>query len=172
MRTCKKCGEAKPLDQFEVTNKERGWRRHECRDCVRERSRKYAKESKRVISEQEREQAVVRATNWAKANPDKRRKTSLAYYYRLQHAAIEAYGGYRCAWCGITEPLVLCIDHVNNDGREHRRQIGATGGHKFYKWLRDNGYPEGFQVLCMNCNHAKYRNDGVIPDTLKGRCND
>ncbi len=46
------------------------------------------------------------------------------------------------------------------------------GGHKFYKWLRDAGYPDGFQVLCMNCNHAKYRNGGILPQTLKGRCND
>jgi ABC-type uncharacterized transport system substrate-binding protein len=36
----------------------------------------------------------------------------------------------------------------------------ATG---FYKWLARNGYPSGFQILCMNCNHGKSRNGGVCP---------
>jgi hypothetical protein len=110
--------------------------------------------------------------DWVLKNPDRRRKNALAYYYRLQHSAIEAYGGYRCQWCGIDEPLVLCIDHVENNGKAHREEMNSVGGHRFYKWLRDNAYPPGFQVLCMNCNHGKYRNGGVLPPALKGRCND
>ena len=23
-----------------------------------------------------------------------------------------------------------------------------------YRWLRDNGFPEGFQVLCLSCNDS------------------
>lgn len=71
----------------------------------------------------------------------------------------QAYGS-SCACCGQDEPAFLSIDHVNNDGWEHRRQIGGSGG--FYRWLEANHFPPGFQVLCMNCNFAKAR-VGVCP---------
>jgi hypothetical protein len=24
-----------------------------------------------------------------------------------------------------------------------------------YRWLRDNGFPEGFQILCLSCNDSE-----------------
>lgn len=178
-RTCKSCEQTKPLSDFECTNPQRGWYRRECKACTKVRVRGYATASKERIKayrqayhQKNRDQIIAKVSDWVANNPDRRRKNALAYYYRLQHQAIEAYGGYRCFWCGITEPLVLCIDHIDNDGSEHRRKLGTLGGAKFYKWLKDNNYPAGFQVLCMNCNHAKYRNGGVLVPELKGRCND
>ena len=88
-------------------------------------------------------------------------------YDRIQAEIVEAYGGFKCACCGETEPMFLTIDHVNNDGAEHRRQIGAKPGSGFYQWLKSEGYPPGFQVLCMNCNFGKHRNGGVCPHQMK-----
>jgi len=64
----------------------------------------------------------------------------------LQH-----YGG-KCACCGETVYEFLTFDHINNDGAEHRKIIGKT---RIARWLKKNNYPDGFQVLCANCNHAK-----------------
>lgn len=72
---------------------------------------------------------------------------------KLRDEVFAAYGGYECNCCGETMPEFLQIDHVNNDGAEHRRQIKASGG--IYSWLKRNGFPQGFQVLCANCNYAK-----------------
>jgi hypothetical protein len=33
-------------------------------------------------------------------------------------------------------------------------RIGFAG-YGFYTWLKKNGFPEGLQVLCMNCNWVK-----------------
>lgn len=63
-----------------------------------------------------------------------------------------AYGGYRCACCGETRKEFLQIDHINNDGYEHRKKIGKS---KLYSWLNRHKFPAGFQVLCANCNFAK-----------------
>jgi hypothetical protein len=88
-------------------------------------------------------------------------KTCLAnqrkYSAAVRHAAIMAYGGYRCACPGCTEttPEFLHIDHTNNDGAAHRRETKGTRGLGLYFWLKKNNYPSGFQVLCANCNHAK-----------------
>ena len=73
-------------------------------------------------------------------------------------------GKMSCNCCGESIKDFLGIDHENNDGAKHRKEIG--GGSKLYKWLIDNNFPDGFQVLCHNCNLAKgfY---GRCPHTLK-----
>jgi hypothetical protein len=79
-------------------------------------------------------------------------------------SVFKAYGGYMCVCCGETEPVFLCIDHTNNDGYKHRREIFGSnriGGSRMYKWLVKNNFPPGFQVLCCNCNTAK--RFGVCP---------
>ena len=72
-----------------------------------------------------------------------------------------AYGGYVCNCCGETEPTFLSIDHVNNNGAAQRKS-GYRGG-RFYYWLAREGFPAGFQVLCMNCQWGKRNNRGVCP---------
>ena len=85
---------------------------------------------------------------WAKnAMP---RQRQLRWQRRLE--ALAAYGG-TCTCCGETEITFLTIDHVENDGAAHRRQPRVD--HAIGIWLRRNGYPPGFQVLCWNCNLAK-----------------
>lgn len=81
---------------------------------------------------------------------------------RANHAALkskvlDAYGGPVCNGCSETEVAVLQIDHISGDGNVHAAKIGKDGDIKsgrarMYKWLRDNGFPPGFRVLCSNCN--------------------
>lgn len=102
--------------------------------------------------------------NWV----DSERKRGLEYVRSLRHEVMMAYGGYICACCGEAEPLFLQIDHVNNDGADHRRELGYDGNGKGGStrtmfWLKANGFPPGFQILCANCNHGKARNGGVCP---------
>lgn len=111
---------------------------------------------------------------------DKRRlfakgPTAQQWKQNLKDEVYAAYGGYRCACCGEEEPLFLTVDHVNNDGAAHRRTITngrknpKTGGpapnnsYEVYLWLKRNGFPEGYQILCHNCNTGKHRNGGVCP---------
>ena len=83
-----------------------------------------------------------------------------AIYCRNRHsrdrdAALRAYGSV-CACCGESRTVFLCIDHINGGGNTHRRSLqnGRTGG-SINHWLKRQGWPEGFQVLCRNCNWAK-----------------
>lgn len=171
MRTCKKCGVTKDLREFEVTNVERDWRRWECKVCTakrvkdwNEKSKEHLRVYKQKYHQEHREEIIAKVNDWVAKNPEKRKQNALNYYYRLYHEAIMAYGGYRCACCGETEPLFLSIDHMNNDGKAHRTAVGAVG---VFKDLRDRGWPPGFQVLCMNCNHGRHRNGGICPHHAK-----
>lgn len=83
------------------------------------------------------------------ANPDARK--------RLRSRVIEAYGN-QCACCGERRYEFLTIDHIDGSGAQHRRELG--GSQHVYAWLRRNNYPQGFQVLCWNCNCAKHFHHG------------
>jgi hypothetical protein len=83
---------------------------------------------------------------------------------KLRDEVFRAYGGYCCACCGETERRFLSIDHVNGGGQRHRK---AIGGGSLYTWLRVNGFPPGFQVLCHNCNLGKTLNRGICPHQPK-----
>lgn len=56
-----------------------------------------------------------------------------------------------CACCGERELIFLVIDHINGGGSKHRKSINASN---VYTWLKARGYPDGFRVLCANCNFA------------------
>ncbi len=80
-------------------------------------------------------------------------------YAVIRNEVYLAYGGYMCACCGETERAFLSIDHINGDGCKHRREVGQSN---IYRWLRDHGFPAGFQVLCMNCQWGR-KVCGVCP---------
>jgi hypothetical protein len=83
--------------------------------------------------------------------------------YAARDAAYRAYGGYRCACCGETERAFLSIDHVHNDGAEHKRRFNLRTGEQLYRWLARHKFPPGFQILCMNCQWGKRNNNGICP---------
>ena len=84
-------------------------------------------------------------------NPNAYRAVGRRNHYRLRLEVLTMYGN-KCACCGESEEAFLALDHVKNDGSKHRKERG------FYGVYKDalNYNPERFQVLCHNCNHAKY----------------
>jgi len=76
------------------------------------------------------------------------------------------YGEGKCECCGEGDIDILTIDHINGQGNSHRRSIGNNGGQHMYRWLRQNDFPEGFRVLCMNCN-ASLGMHGYCPHELE-----
>lgn len=59
-------------------------------------------------------------------------------------------GAIRCRRCGETDDRVLNIDHINGGGRIHQRMVSNV-----YQDLVNRKFPDGFQVLCQNCNIIK-----------------
>lgn len=110
--------------------------------------------------------AIERSAEWAKANRERSRQhknesqRSLRPFYRK--LALDHYG-HSCACCGEAEEVFLEIDHVANDGAKHRKEALALRGSRICQWLVQQNFPSGFQVLCRNCNFAKWRNKGLCP---------
>lgn len=96
------------------------------------------------------------------------------YYQRNQRDRLETFNHYsqngiiQCACCGITDTDLLCLDHKNGDGAEHRRNLTKADGSNVARWARRNNYPPIFRILCHNCNQSlgKY---GYCPHHLPSR---
>ncbi len=113
-----------------------------------------------------RAQILDRGVLWKKEHPDKVRANNRSYLRRLSSReqghlrkvkALMYYsnpqGSMVCNNCGEQDIDVLCLDHIDGGGSEHRkRDVNAK---QLYWWLKKNNYPECLQVLCFNCNVKK-----------------
>ena len=70
--------------------------------------------------------------------------------------------GRKCECCGEEHIDFLTIDHINGNGEKHRKEINR----RINDWLVKNNFPDGFQVLCFNCNWGKHINHGICPHKL------
>lgn len=66
------------------------------------------------------------------------------------------YGG-SCNVCGESDPLVLQIDHVKDNGKNHvDKKNRRITGNQLYSQIIKDGYPKDeYQLLCANCNARK-----------------
>lgn len=145
-----------------TTNCVHGIKFVDCPECVLERNRRWNRESyQRCREKRLADSKGYRQNNWEKA----KKATSEANkrrYKGLKEKAFEVFGRV-CVCCGEDNTIFLTLDHVNNDGAEHRKVIGK-GAFGIYGWLERNGWPtEGLQMLCWNCNMGKRINGGVCP---------
>jgi len=188
-KTCTRCSVEKPLTEFWF-NEKKGRHLAECRTCQASRRAAYRdankgrlKEKNRVWQQSNPDRVKAAQERWKAKNPDLARQRAAEWYrenremvrarereryHELKDQVYAAYGGYLCACCGEAEPKFLSIDHVNNDGNERRKiyRYGAGrggGGSKLYLKIAELGFPPDYQVLCMNCNWGKARNNGVCP---------
>lgn len=104
-------------------------------------------------------------TKWRQEHRESVRKTARKYRMRMKDEAYAHYAGSppKCACCGEKEMVFLTLDHINNDGRRHRKEIGKM---QLAAWVRKNNYPKEFQVLCFNCNCGKNVNKRICPHEL------
>jgi len=160
LRTCRKCGETKQLDDFAIvyTKNTRGknYRQHTCKICANKEHAERMRKARANNAEKYRNHQKEHRNRHLK----KVRRQQKESKQRLKLLCMEAYGGPVCVCCGETCMDMLNIDHINEDGSYHRKNLNKHGnaGCSTYHWLKANDFPDGFQVLCYNCNISKHRN--------------
>lgn len=114
-----------------------------------------------------KEKQKVYAKNYYRKNRERRRqyyqehKEALNNYHQewRHQLKLEVFSYYSggilgCRCCGETDIVVLCLDHINGGGTRERRETRRLGV-GLYSWLKTHNFPDGYQVLCANCNMRK-----------------
>lgn len=118
------------------------------------------KATRKRYNQEHQEQCNETTARWRQRNSIKARERDNELNHLLKIETLSHYAGgiAHCAFCNITDIDILTIDHIDNNGNEHRRSLGLNGrsGVRFYRWLRYNNFPEGYQTLCFNCNMKKH----------------
>jgi hypothetical protein len=105
----------------------------------------------------------LKIKRWYIKNREEILKKSRIRDENIRKLVFNHYGN-KCIWCGQSNPIFLTIDHINGGGGKHRKKIHRCAGINFYRWLKLNNFPEGFQLLCFNCNCAKLRGYNPLKD--------
>lgn len=114
----------------------------------------------RVQGRRKCQMCIDRNTQWHRIHADESNAKKALMRYNIKKRIVEAYGG-RCVACGEQRIPCLEIDHIANDGQEHRASLGFDpsyrGGISFYrKVLKLCPLPNNLQVLCANCHAWKH----------------
>ena len=114
---------------------------------MREYQRKWKAENRERVLEMERARYHAQTPEQKAEKVAKNKERRI----KLRAEAIKKYGG-KCNCCAETIEQFLCIDHMGGGGNQHRKEMTTKS---IGEWLYVNNYPEGFQVLCHNCNMAE-----------------
>ena len=107
---------------------------------------------------EQRERHKIANRKWYLGHKSQTLRVNRKWRDKLKYETLAHYGKGElphCIQCGEQDIDVLCIDHINGGGNSHRKRLGVFAGGEFYSWLRRQGYPVGYQVLCANCNLRK-----------------
>lgn len=119
------------------------------------------RESCRLAQKKWYDKNKIKANNWQKdwrkRHPNYMKERGKYWANKIKLEVLIHYSGNppRCVCCGETHSIFLTIDHIKDDGAKQRKELNLKSGYLFYKWLIKNNFPEGYQVLCFNCNYAK-----------------
>jgi len=131
-KKCTKCHRSIKEEDF-------GSNRFWCRQCRTEATKDWRKRHLEEVNRKARERYA------RQDDPPCKR-----YRRELRESVLRHYGN-RCACCGEARVEFLCVDHINGGGTQHRKQLGRKS---VYAWIKQNGFPVGFRVLCWNCNSS------------------
>ena len=115
-----------------------------CKECYTEINKKYSYRYKQKQSEYQKKYY---------SNPINKEKGNKKSNERWRNERIRCLSHYsdgkiECGCCKENNYEFLAIDHINGGGNKHIKSIGG----KLVRWLIKNNFPQGFRVLCHNCN--------------------
>lgn len=147
------CGYAKSVGESVITVAQKKEKRRLYMKRWRELHPQYHKqhrnpEKQREANKRYRERHPEKIKARRQANREYYRKHSEVAWNAWRNAARIALGD-KCVMCGIADPRVLQIDHINGGGNKERK----LGGHKYRQKIL--AHLEDYQILCANCNWIK-----------------
>ena len=148
MRRCGRCGQLKPVDEFNWRRRERGQRDNMCRPCRSEyKWQHYLANKQRYV--------------------DQARARAQALYLERTVYLLEYFATHPCVECGEGDPVVLEFDHLG----DKKFDIGHALPYRNWQSILDE--IEKCDVVCRNCHRRREsRRSGalrvLLTDLLSG----
>jgi len=146
---------AKKRNRLEYYRMYRGRNKDKIRSEARLRAARFRKEHPRKCK-------AIKKKHYQKHRKDIRKQQNTAAL-EVKRNILTYYGPnnrLRCSFpgCAVTDLDMLTLDHINDDGAEHRRKIcqeracsGRGTGQSLYRKIKRDGFVDGvFQTLCWN----------------------
>lgn len=169
-KICSMCKQKKLLDKFyKIGNEHYNYFHSYCKECSNLRSRKdYAIDVNRPVNKYKKIEIIngqmccCICNVWKQLDEFYKGINIYGYSYfckncsnergknnrlKLKKEFIEAYGGC-CQCCGETEISFLTVEHM----REFSKKLIYAAKYTLLSRLKRLGWPEGYTVLCFNCN--------------------
>ncbi len=163
LKYCPQCKETKLVTEFYNDMRAKGRYRSPCKACTLKSCKQY--------STLHHEGKLKSALKYRSLH---HRECLKSLHKSMAKLKLEVFSHYSegkpvCNSCGFDDLRALSIDHINGDGAKHRKSMGLKAGFQTYYWLKRQGYPIGFQVLCMNCQFIKRAENEE--NSIGRRCN-
>jgi len=162
---CDKCKEEKKY-----------YAKNMCKKChnskYHEKNKEKIKKRKQKNYLKTRKKDLERNKIWYKNNKEEKMIKNRDRYWVIKQQVISFYSNnyMKCSLCDIDDMDILSIDHIDGDGHSERIKLfGRRCGGDMYKHLIDNNFPDGYRVLCRNCNWKEYllKKDGNVEKVKK-----
>ena len=151
-RTCTKCNLPETPDRpFKP-------RENCCKECKKQYLKQYRQ------NEDVRAREKLNYAEWRAKNSDKTKLSHVKdlYYLRLSVLSYYSGGTLQCALCPESRLAALQVDHIYGGGKKHKAQLGGADGTLFFRWLKQNNFPDGYRILCANCNIREYLKSRIL----------
>lgn len=182
---CSKCKKLKPPSEFYKDNRAKKGLQSQCKSCVlasqfarkREKALKTHKRcpdckiTKPIVEFNKNAARIDGLCSYcklcekerkARRDPEKVRERTNINARKRRQALINDLGG-SCACCGETTYEFLEIDHIYNNGGEHRKELNrpALNTSDLRKHMDE------LQVLCGNCHNSKSHFEVCVHQSFK-----
>lgn len=131
-KQCSRCGKYKNKSEFSKNSKMKSGLESFCKQCHSNYNSEWAKNHRKYVN-----------------------ATMKRYYKKLRFDVLFHYsnGTMKCSCCAESHIEFLTLDHIKGGGNKERKKFGG-GSNRLFVHLRKIGFPKGYQVLCMSCNHS------------------
>lgn len=154
VKKCYKCKETKSLSKFYKNKNKKDGLSTYCKKCDLTYDRDW------YIRNPDRDR--IRKRNWSRKNMNKVLEYEKYYHLTQKIIVLQFYsdGKMCCKNCNYDENIdALTIDHINGGGNKISKQYGIERGSRIYHYIIKECFPDGLQVLCMNCQFIKRLNN-------------
>ena len=120
-----------------------------CNNCINKWTKEWYKNHQEYAGEKRRRYWTLERRLAKRREAKESKMQVIAHYSNGTMSCGNPYGEHNLPYL---KTLALTVDHIGGGGSRHRRKLRYWS---IYKWLVVEGFPSGYQILCMNCQMIK-----------------